>query len=144
VNEWAERRKAEIDRETAAGGRRHWDEERGHRPAIRSSSKQLRRTETARQRLQVLCRSRCIAVVLQGAELGELEVAIEPKLVDSGIGYGFHVLDLTTIGNVPVVVGCRCGRRHHLDPHKLRAQAWEGQPGKPHVVGVAEVAERSA
>lgn len=139
-DEWAERRRAEREREIAAGSGRHWTPEQA-RPAVKSSSKQLRRVEAKRQRLQVLCRSRCIAVVLEGASPGAMEVAIEPKSTGGlpGDGYGLHILDLLAVGNGPVIVGCRNCAPHGLDPHKLRAEAWEGQPGRPRVVGVSDV-----
>ncbi len=146
-DDWATRRRRERDRETAAGSGRHWDSSTP-RPKVQSSSRQLRRFERGRARLHVLCRSRCIAAVLQGARPGELQVAVEPVGVTHGRGTrsdpsgGFAVtlLNLASVGAAPLLVGCRCGDRHQLDAYRLRAESWAGRPGKPRAVGVSQVA----
>jgi hypothetical protein len=137
-DEWADRQRIEKARREAAGEGRHWSAEE-ERPRVRSTSRVLRRYQKDRQRLQVLCRSRCVAVVLSEGRPGDLSLAIEAVQKDDSAGAAFYTFDLVEVGNGPVALGCRCGTKHDLDPHKLRAEAWEGQPGRPRHIGVADV-----
>ncbi len=139
---WRRGRLRERGRQTADGAGRHWDDEA--RPLVKSSSKALRRMERHRARLDVVCRRRSlIARVLGTAAPGVYEVALEA--VPAGVvgnlagGHGITLLTLDDVGS-RVKVACRCPERmHYLDPLKLRANAWEGRPGKPHEVGVSSV-----
>ncbi len=133
---WSTDRRRERQRSTAAGEGRHWDAETP-RPNVKSSSRQLRRTERHRARLHVLCRGSCIAAVLQGSQPGEFEVGLES--IDAGNGFHLHLLHLSMVGAGPIVVGCRCGERHQLDPQQLREEAWHGRPGRPRSVSVSSV-----
>ena len=128
---WSTDRRREWQRSTAAGEGRHWDAGTP-RPKVKSSSRALRQTERHRARLHVLCRGSCIAVVLDGSEPGDFEVGIEA--IDAGNGFHLHLLPLMAI-----VVGCRCGELHRLDPQQLREEAWQGRPGRPRSVSVSSV-----
>jgi hypothetical protein len=143
---YAQRRLVERQRETAAGRGRHWDDPA--RPKVESSSVGLRRLERHRARLDVLCRRRVLARVLGTATPGAYEVAIEAvpvgTLEGAVGGWGVTLLALENVGVSGVAVACRCEvRMHHLDPVRLRAEAWQGRPGKPRVVGVSAVERRS-
>lgn len=136
---------AERQRATAAGENRPWSTDRG-RPGVKASSAALRKIEPRRQLLQVLCRSRCVAVVLraeptnhEGHTSSRLELWIEATPVAGGSGHALQNFDLDTLGNTAAAVACRCSQVHQLDPHKLRAEAWQGRPGRPRVLGVSDV-----
>ncbi len=132
--------------EQMRGARRHWDPAR---PRVESQSRALRQTEKQRAVLDVLCRGRLIVRVLAGGAPGEYEVALEvvgqkgggTAFVDapglSGPGRAFNLFPL---GEVPFIVGCRCGKKmHDIDSVKLRTLAWQGQRGRPRSCGVADV-----
>ncbi len=150
--EWVAERRRERARRTAAGSGRHWDDPA--KPVVRSSSAQLRRTERARARLDVVCRRVCIARVLGTAVPGAYEVAFEAVGMSGGLpatvtgplgsgrpafpGYATQLIPLEV--GVPIQVACRCkARMHHLDPLALRQEAWGGRPGKPREVRVSAV-----
>lgn len=151
--EWVAERRQVRARRTAAGSGRHWDDPA--KPVVRSSSAQLRRTERARARLDVVCRRVCIARVLGTAVPGAYEVGFEavgmggglPATVTSALGaggrqafpgYAMQLIPLEV--GVPIQVACRCkARLHHLDPLALRQEAWEGRPGHPREVHVSVV-----
>ncbi len=138
---WVAMRWSERHRRTAEGANRRWNDEA--RPLVVFSSKALRMFERPRARLDVVCRRRLIARVLNTGVPGAYEVAIEAVPVGAASptpgGWAMHVLPLDGTGP-RVKVACRCSERlHHLDPTKLRAEAWDGQPGKPRPIGVSDV-----
>jgi len=135
--DWRAARWRDRARKTAAGSGRHWTDPA--RPVVRSSSAALRRYESPRVRLDVVCRRRLLARVLGTDTPGVYDVAYEAAPTASKGGWGVQSDALGDVGAV-ILVACRCSARmHHLDPMKLRAQAWEGRPGKPHEVGVSDV-----
>ncbi len=136
---WVRMRWSERHRRTAEGANRQWDDE--DRPLVVFSSKALRLFERPRARLDVVCRRRLIARVLNTAVPGSYEVAIEATPVGAPSptpgGWAMHVLPIEDAGP-QVKVACRCSERlHRLDPLKLRSAAWEGRTGKPVECGVA-------
>lgn len=129
---WGQDRKRERRIATTKGAGRHWDEDR---PRIRTASKELRKTEHTRARLDVECRKRLIARVLDQGRDASLQVALEALPMPGGAA-----VTLLPIETAPIAVGCRCPARvHHLDPAKLSTEAWEGKPGRPRVVAVQRV-----
>jgi hypothetical protein len=120
--------------ETVRGRDRHWKPDR---PRARTSSSALRRIEQETTRLDVVCRRRLIARVIDKGREVPLELMIEAVPVTGGWGTALTFLPL---GSVGLIVVCRCSERtHELDPGKLRHEAWQGKPGHPRVVVVRDV-----
>jgi len=132
-------------RALAEGDRRHWDAER---PRVRTQSRALAGMAKDRARLDVRCRRRLIARVMEREAGDGLEVVMETVGAGGGRAASVVTADGVTsgyastilpVGDGPITVGCRCRRHSHvLDDSRLIA-AMRYQPGRPGEVGVSEV-----
>jgi hypothetical protein len=141
---WQDQRRREV----AQGARRHWGSL--DQPRVRSQASRLREFQPEVARADVLCRRRLVARVVE-IEPRTLQVALEAigasggqsvsiVMPDGSLSSGFSVT-LLELGDVPILLGCRCRRRkHELEPRLLQDVAWRGRPGRPVEVGVSEVA----
>lgn len=144
-----ERRRARTDedfrrermRAISEGEKRHWDKSR---PLVKTESRTLRGMWKDRVRLDVVCRRRLIARVLERETRDGLEIAMETVGAGSmtsveGMPYGY-ASTIVSVGDGPIVVGCRCARRRHkLDDGRLITLAMGYRPGRPGEVGVSAV-----
>ena len=106
---------------------------------MKSLSRDFRGMWKERTRLEIICRRRLIAKVLEREEWPGLEVAMEvvPVSADARSGWAS---ERSVIGDGPILVGCRCGRgRHVLEDSSLREMAMQYRPGRPGEVGVSAV-----
>lgn len=144
-------------REIAAGARRHYDPER---PRIRSRHSALRKIETPRAVLDVLCRRSVVARVLRTRDNTGLEVAFDvispsPSAGRRQAGQKDHddrrdddrrddddgfALVIVPIADTDIVVGCHCRARVHLlDPVALKREALIPDTRRPREVACGVV-----
>jgi hypothetical protein len=80
--------------------------------------------------LDVKCRGRLIARVISTPIPNLLNVWLE---VTPGMN---NIIEVAT---APIVVDCRCGASHELDPRRIVELAWRERAGHPRVVRVVDV-----
>lgn len=134
MNEDEEWEKARA-RDLAAGEHRHYATAAA--PRTRSRAALLRHLDPAHARLNVRCRGRVIARVIDDPMRG-LVVALEALAPESATGVVFTTVPLAD-GN-PIMVACRCrDGRHMLDAHRLRACSTTGRASGVANIGVSKV-----